>query len=277
MSGGSIGLAWREASQRIDRLDARLLVEHCTGCTHADLIARPERTVTPEQAAQLAVLVARRAAGEPLAYLVGTADFHGLEFAVSPAVLIPRPDTAVLVELAVEHVQQLIAPRIVDLGTGSGIVAVTLAHLCQSAEVTAVDLSPEALGVAQANAARHGARVNFLAGDWYAPLGEERFDLIVSNPPYVVDGDPHLQQNGLNFEPQTALTDGVLGGDGLSCIRAIIAGAPAHLLPGGWLLLEHGYDQAAAVRALLAAAGLVDVASWRDLAGIERVSGARLV
>ena len=272
----TIGEAWRAASQRIERLDARLLVEHVAGCSHTDLIARPERAVTPVQATQLEALVARRAAGEPLAYLVGSADFHGLEFVVSPAVLIPRPDTEVLVELAVQQARQFSAPRIVDLGTGSGIVAVMLAHLCPPAEVTAVDVSSEALDVARINAARHGVRVNFLAGDWYAPLHNARYDLIVSNPPYVVDGDFHLQQNGLPFEPQGALTDGVAGGDGLSCIRAIVDGAPAHLQPGGWLLLEHGYDQAAPVRALLAAAGFSGVASWCDLSGIERVSGGCL-
>jgi release factor glutamine methyltransferase len=263
------------ASQRIDRLDARLLLEYVSGCTHTDLIARPDLAMTPDQATQLAALVARRAAGEPLAYLVGSADFYGLEFFVSPAVLIPRPDTEVLVELAVERAQALEAARIVDLGTGSGIVAVTLARLCPSAEVTAVDVSAGAIDVARINAARHGANVRFLTGDWYAPLGDIRFDLIVSNPPYVVDGDPHLQQNGLNFEPQGALTDGVAGGDGLSCLRVIVEGASAHLLPGGWLLLEHGYDQAASVRALLADAGFSGISSWRDLAGIERVSGGQ--
>lgn len=272
----SIGEAWRAACQRIDRLDARLLVEHVAGCTHTDLIARPERPLTPAQTERLAALVARRADGEPLAYLVGSAGFHGLEFFVSPAVLIPRPDTELLVELAAERARLLDAPRIVDLGTGSGIVAVTLAQLCPGAEVTAVDVSPAALDVARANAARHGVPVNFLAGSWYAPLGSAHFDLIVSNPPYVVDGDPYLLQNGLPFEPQAALSDGVAGGDGLSCLRAVIEGAPAHLRPGGWLLVEHGYDQAAPVRALLAAAGFAEAASWRDLAGIERVSGACL-
>jgi len=271
-----IGAAWRAACRRIDRLDARLLVEHVAGCTHADLIAHPERPLTPDQAARLDALVARRAAGEPLAYLVGSTDFHGREFGVAPAVLIPRPDTEVLVELAAERARPLDAPRILDLGTGSGIVAVTLAHLCPGAAITAVEVSPAALDVARANAARHGVPVNFLAGSWYAPLGAARFDLIVSNPPYVVDGDPHLRENGLPFEPQGALTDGIAGGDGLSCLRAIIDGAPEHLRPGGWLLVEHGYDQAGAVRALLAAAGFSAPASWRDLAGIERVSGGRL-
>lgn len=271
----SIGEVWRAASRRVERLDARLLIEQVTGCTHTDLLARPEQLLLPEQAARLEALLARRADGEPLAYLLGSADFYGCEFIVSPAVLIPRPDSEVLVDLALARARQLAAPRIVDLGTGSGIVAVMLARLCPSATLTAVDVSSAALEVARHNAVRHGVAVNFLAGNWYAPLAGMRFDLIVANPPYVVDGDPHLQQNGLPFEPQTALTDGVAGGDGLSCIRAIVAGAPAHLALGGWLLLEHGYDQAEQVRALFAANGFGEVASWCDTAGIERVSGGR--
>ena len=274
----SLGALWREAGTRIDRLDARLLLEHVAGCTHAELIAHPERELADTQCAQFEALVTRRERGEPYAYLVGSGSFYGFDFAVSPAVLIPREDTEVLVEQALRCVQAMPpgpVPRILDLGTGSGIVAVVLARLCASAAVTAVDVSPAALDVARANAARHGASVRFVEGDWYAPLAGERFDVIVSNPPYVVAGDTHLQQNGLPFEPQLALTDGVAGGDGLSCIRALVDGAPLHLAPGGWLLIEHGYDQAVQVRALMRAAGLADVASWRDGAAIERVSGGR--
>ena len=272
-----IGAAWRRASQRIDRLDARLLLEHVCGCRHADLIAHPERELTEAQAVRFEALLERREAGEPLAYLVGNAFFYGLGFSVSSDVLIPRDDTEVLVDQALEKAVKYLQPKIVDLGTGSGIVAIMLAKRCPGAVVTATDLSPAALGIAQQNAARHGARVRFREGDWYAPLGEDRFDLIVSNPPYVVDGDPHLAQNGLPFEPQTALTDGVEGGDGLACIRAIVDGAPAHLSSGGWLLMEHGYDQAVQVRELLGVAGFSGVASWRDSAGIERVSGGCLL
>ncbi len=271
-----IGDAWRRASQRIARLDARLLLELVCGCTHVDLIAHPERKLLAAEAAQFNVLLARRAAGEPLAYLLGSAFFCGLEFAVSPAVLIPRPDTEVLVQQAKKRAQTFAAPHIVDMGTGSGIVAILLARLCPSAVLTAVDVSSAALDVARTNAARLSAQVRFLEGDWYAPLGAERFDLIVANPPYVADGDPHLQQNGLPFEPQLALTDGTLGGDGLACIRTLIAGAHRHLLPGGWLLIEHGYDQAVKLRELLQAADFADVDSWRDGAAIERVSGGRL-
>ena len=269
-----IGALWRQAGSRIDRSEARQLLQHVGGCSHADLIANPERELAAEQLAQFEALLARREAGEPLAYLLGSAFFYGLEFYVSPAVLIPRPETELLVELARQRGQALAAPRIVDLGTGSGIVAIVLARLCPSAELTALDISAAALDVARNNAGRHGASVRFLEGDWYAPLGAERFDLIVANPPYIAAGDPHLEQNGLPFEPQRALTDGT--SDGLACVRTLVEGARAHLLPGGWLLIEHGYDQAVKVRDLLNAAGFVETGSWRDNAAIERVSGGRL-
>ena len=272
----TLGAAWRQTCQRIDRLDARLLIETLCACTHAELIAHPERELSDAQASQLEALTARREAGEPLAYLLGSSWFYGLEFAVSPDVLIPRPETALLVDLAAERAQRIAAPEMVDLGTGSGIVAVLLARKFPQATVTAVDISPAALAVAKANAERHGAHIDFRAGHWYAPLGEQRFHLIVANPPYVAEGDPHLQQNGLPYEPQTALSDGVAGGDGMACLQEIITGANAHLHPGGWLLLEHGYDQAQKVRRLLEAAGFTGIASWRDEAGIERVSGGML-
>lgn len=270
-----LGEAWRQACRRIDRLDARLLLEHVCGCSHADLIARPELEITESRATRLEELLRRRESGEPLAYLLGSAWFCGLEFNVGPAVLIPRPDTEVLVNVAAEKAIALESPAIVDLGTGSGIVAILIARLCPRAQVTAVNVSSVALDVARVNAQRHGVNIRFREGDWYAPLGDERFDLIVSNPPYVVAGDPHLQQNGLPFEPIQALTDGIVGGDGLACIRRLIDGASAHLHTGGWLLMEHGYDQAVEVRRLLAQAGFDEVASWRDSAGIERVSGGR--
>lgn len=274
----SLGALWRAAGARIDRLDARLLLEHVAGCTHADLIAHPERELSATQCAQFEALVTRRERGEPYAYLVGSASFLGLDFAVSPAVLIPRDDTEVLVEQALRCMRSMSpgrVPRIVDLGTGSGIVAIVLARARPDALVMALDVSRAALDVARANAARHGASVRFVEGDWYAPLAGERFDLIVSNPPYIVAGDAHLAQNGLPFEPQGALTDGVAGGDGLACIRTLVDGAPQHLVPGGWLFIEHGYDQAVQVRALLCAAGFDAVASWCDSAAIERVSGGR--
>jgi release factor glutamine methyltransferase len=192
---------------------------------------------------------------------------------VSPAVLIPRPETEVLIELALEKLRGLVKPTVVDLGTGSGIVAISLALECPAATVAAVDLSDAAIGVARNNAGRLGARVDFRQGDWFGPLADERFDVIVSNPPYVADGDPHLALNGLPFEPQMALTDGA---DGLSCIRRIVADAAGHLNPGGWLLFEHGYDQGEASRNLLTAAGFKAASTFPDLAGIDRVSGAYL-
>lgn len=272
----TIGEAWRIASQRIDRLDARLLVEHLAGCRYAELLAHPTRTLPNELMVRLDGLVQRRMAGEPLAYLLGSAEFHGLEFLVSPAVLVPRPETELLAELAIECLLGRTAPRALDLGTGSGVLAVTIGHFLPAAVLTAVDLSSEALEVAEENARRHEVAVRFLNGDWYSPLAGDRFDLIVANPPYVADGDPHLQATGLPFEPRVALTDGVASGDGLACLRAVIGGAAQHLLPGGRLLLEHGYDQAAEVRALLRTAGFFEVRSWRDLSQIERVSGGRV-
>lgn len=273
----SIGEAWRLARQRIDRLDARRLLEHVAGCSHADLLAYPEKLLSALQTTRLDELVRRRAGGEPLAYLVGSAGFYGREFKITADVLIPRPETELLVELALERLQHMPEPVVADLGTGSGVLAVSLKCHSPQARVVAVDLSPAALAVARRNARLHDAAVRFIEGDWYGPLVGERFDLIVANPPYVAAADPHLENGGLPFEPRMALTDGVRGGDGLDCIRVIVGGAMRHLLPGGWLLIEHGYDQAVAVRHLLRRAGLGGAASWPDLSGIERVSGASLV
>lgn len=269
----NLGQALSAARQKIDRLDARLLLQYATGCTHTDLLARPETEIFAPAYAQFSAWVERRAAGEPLAYLVGEAEFRGRVFMVTPEVLIPRPETEVLIELALARLPGKERPRLVDLGTGSGIVAVSLALECPQAEVFAVDLSSGAISVARNNAGRLGAKVEFREGSWFTPLAGERFDLIVSNPPYVAAGDPHLVLNGLPFEPQMALTDGA---DGLACIRAIVAGAVAHLNPGGWLLFEHGYDQGEASRNLLAEAGFQSPFTHPDLAGIDRVSGAQL-
>jgi release factor glutamine methyltransferase len=264
------------ARRKIDRLDARLLLQHATGCSHADLLARPETPVSAPACDQFAEWVERRAAGEPLAYLVGEAEFRGRLFQVSPAVLIPRPETEVLIDLALERLHGLEAPKVLDLGTGSGIVAISLALECPSASVVAVDVDNGAISVARNNAGRLGAQIDFRVGDWFAPLRDERFDLIVSNPPYVAEGDPHLAQDGLPFEPHLALTDGVAGGDGLACIRHVVAGAPAHLATGGWLLFEHGHDQGPATRNLLNAAAFKAAFTHPDLSGIARVSGGHL-
>jgi release factor glutamine methyltransferase len=253
----------------LDALENRILLCHATGLTRVQLITQAERALDDEEAARLNALVRRRLDGEPIAYIVGHREFFGLAFQVSEAVLIPRPDTELIVELALERLPP--AGRLLDMGTGSGAIAVALAHTRPDAVVTALDVSAAALQVAQANAAANGARVRFLQSDWYAALApDERFDLIASNPPYIAAGDAHLAQGDLRFEPTGALTDHA---DGLSALRTIIGGAATHLQPGAWLLLEHGYDQADAVRALLLAQGYLEVQSWRDLGGIERVSG----
>lgn len=276
----SLGENWRkgqkllaEAGVESARLDARLLLEYVAGCTYTDLLRSPESPLALPAQQVFDEFLARRATGEPLAYLTGEAEFRGRVFQVSPAVLIPRPETEVLIELALEKLRGLAAPTVVDLGTGSGIVAISLALECPSATIVAVDLSKDAISVARNNAGRLRAPVDFRQGDWYSPLGGERFDVIVSNPPYVADGDPHLALNGLPFEPQMALTDGA---DGLDCIRRIVADASAHLNPCGWLLFEHGYDQGEASRNLLTAAGFKAASTFPDLAGIDRVSGAHL-
>jgi len=259
-----------QAGLPLEPLENRILLCHALGLTRVGLITNAERSVSAEEAAQLAALVERRLAGEPIAYIVGQREFYGLPFRVSPAVLIPRPDTELIVELSLER----LAPRarMLDMGTGSGAIAVAVAHTRPDAQVTALDLSDEALAVARANAAANGAKVRFLRSDWFGALEGDTFDLIASNPPYIASGDEHLVQGDLRFEPSGALTDFA---DGLSALRTIVQGAPMHLEGGGWLLLEHGYDQAAAVRALLAQAGYTDVQSWQDLSGIERVSGGR--
>lgn len=255
----------------LDALENRILLCHALGLTRVGLITQSERAITPDEAAQLNALVARRVHGEPIAYIVGRREFFGLDFAVSDAVLIPRPDTELIVELAIERLPA--QGRALDMGTGSGAIAVALAHTRPDAHVTALDVSTDALNVARANATSNAVNVRFLQSDWFAALGEERFDLIASNPPYIAAGDAHLAQGDLRFEPTGALTDHA---DGLSALRTIIQGAANHLNHAAWLLLEHGYDQAAAVRALLSEAGYSDVQSWRDLGGIERTSGGRI-
>ena len=263
-------LGW--AKQRIDLMEARVLLRHVLQCPASRLIAWPETTLESADWARYRELVERRVAGEPVAYLTGEREFYGREFMVTPAVLIPRPDTELLVELAVAHVSGMQRARLLDLGTGSGALAVTLALELEGADVTAIDRSREALWVAMANAARLGASVSFVQSDWFAGLGEERFQLIVANPPYIASADAHLEEGDLRFEPRTALAAGPAGLDDLA---EIVARAPAHLEAEGWLFLEHGYDQASAVRGLLADACFAAIASWKDLAGIERVSGGR--
>jgi release factor glutamine methyltransferase len=263
-------LAALQASLPLDPLENRILLQHVLGISRVALITQSERALTQDEARQLSALVQRRLDGEPIAYIVGQREFFGLPFKVGPAVLIPRPDTELIVELAIERLPR--QGRVLDMGTGSGAIAVSIAHARRDAQVTALDVSPAALALARENAVANSAAVRFLQSDWFEALGDERFELIASNPPYIAAGDEHLSQGDLRFEPAGALTDHA---DGLSALRIIIAGARGHLVAGAWLLLEHGYDQAAQVRELLAAAGYAEVQSWQDLGGIERVSGGR--
>ena len=260
---------------RLEPLEARILIGHALQWTRVQLVTRSQDALNDSQINAIETLFSRRLAGEPIAYLVGVREFYGLDFEVSPAVLIPRPETELLVELATAHLPR--QGKVLDLGTGSGAIAVSVAHLRPDAQVTATDISADALDIAQRNAKRHGTNIQFLLSDWYEQAEHQFagnfFDLIISNPPYIAAGDPHLSEGDLRFEPVTALTDRA---DGLQAIEKIITGAPAHLKAGGWLLIEHGYDQSEAVRTLLQQQGWSEAQSWRDLAGIERVSGARL-
>lgn len=258
------------AANRLPALEARALLAHQLSVPREHLVARPEQAVTPVDAARFSALVERRLQGEPLAYLLGEKEFYGRTFAVSPAVLIPRPETELLVDIALRlgtHRRM----RVLDLGTGSGCIAITLALRRPQWQVCATDLSDDAIEVATRNASRYGAStVSFAKGSWFAPLASDsQFDMIVSNPPYVAGDDPHLA--ALGFEPPAAL---VAGENGLACLRTIIEGAPQRLSADGWLILEHSHDQGSAVRALF------DQGTWRnlrteaDLAGIERVTCA---
>jgi release factor glutamine methyltransferase len=253
------------AASGLSRNEARLLLAAVLGAPIESLVAHPEQAVDADTATRFADLCVRRVQGEPIAYLLGEKEFYGRRFAVSPAVLVPRPETELLIAIALTFLQGLQAPRVLDLGTGSGCIAITLALECPAATVLAVDRSAESLAVARANARQLDARVEFLLGDWYANV-RGRFEVIVANPPYVAADDPHL--SALQREPLHALA---AGADGLADLRHIVAGAPARLNPGGWLAVEHGHDQGGRVRELFARAGFADIETHRDLAGIERV------
>ena len=296
------------------RIEVQMLLQRVLGVSRAYLMAHPEQTLDEAQEVSHRALLQRRLVGEPLAYILGEREFFGLMFRVTPATLIPRSDTELLVELALQRIPipspTTLLPkpspqpsgkttshstrpskndaqvagypacrrgslfRVLDLGTGSGALALSIAHARPEAEVTAVDASPEALEVARENARRLNiANVCLLHSDWFAALADERFDLIVSNPPYIADGDAHLAQGDLRFEPRAALASGA---DGLDDIRRIVADAKEHLKANGWLLFEHGYDQVERARELLRQNGYAEVFSARDLAGIERVSGGRV-
>lgn len=272
--------AWlRDAARRLTqtlalnageaRLEARILLGRALGVERVWLVAHGGDVLPATGCAVAEALLARRLQGEPVAYLLGEREFYGRPFAVSPAVLIPRPETELLVDAALARLPE--NGRALDLGTGSGCLALTLALERPDCAVTAVDQSPQALAVARGNGQHLGARhVQWLEGDWFAPLAaHQRFHVIVSNPPYIEADDPHLAQGDVRFEPRHALA---AGADGLDDLRRLIAVAPAHLEPGGWLLLEHGWNQGEACRTRLTQAGFGDAQTLRDLAGLERVS-----
>lgn len=273
MSSRRVTIREALAASRLPAAEARLLLEHATGWPRVSLIAHPGRELSDPAAREFAALSERRQAGEPIAYLLGEREFYGLSLAVGPEVLIPRPETELLVELALERIAPGSATRVLDLGTGSGAVALAIKHERPDAEVCAVDASSAALEIARSNARRFALAIEFIEGRWFEPLAARRFELVAGNPPYVAQGDPHLSAGDLRFEPREALVAGV---DGLEAIREIAKSAPAHLEAGGWIYLEHGAGQDAEVRGIFARAGLADVRSWPDLAGVARVTAGRL-
>jgi len=264
-------LAYARA-QGLERIDAQMLLCHALQCERAWLISHDDAVLTPAQEARFASDVTQRAQDMPLAYLLGEKEFHGLLLKVTPDTLVPRADTEVLVDWALELLADMAqpSPQVVDLGTGTGAIALALKHRHPAGQLSAVDLSPAALAVARENAQRLRLDVSFLQGDWWQPLAGRRFELIVSNPPYIAGADEHLPT--LRHEPLSALTP---GGDGLSALRVLVDGAPVHLQPGAWLVLEHGWDQADAVVGMLQARGFQSVSSRKDLGGQARVSAGR--
>jgi release factor glutamine methyltransferase len=264
----------RDAGARIDPVDAQWLLVHALGKPRSWLYAHGDDVADAALVARFETLVARRVAGEPVAYLTGRRGFWSFDLTVTPATLIPRVETELLVELALARLPRDREPRIADLGTGSGAIALALAHERPRARVVATDASDAALAVARDNAIALGIdNIDFRRGDWLAALSGERFDLIASNPPYIAGDDPHLGVGDLRHEPAAALASGY---DGLDAIRMIVRDAPAHLVTDGWLLLEHGLEQGRAVRELLHAAGFVDVATEHDLEGRDRVTLGRM-
>lgn len=264
----ALGLDRREA-----RIEARALAVHAWQVETAWLIAHDTDVPDPAQTLAFLALLEQRLAGQPIAYLTGVREFYGRSFQVSSDVLIPRPETELLVEQALLHLPPGQPLRVLDLGTGSGCVAVTIALERPHAIVTAVDRSPAALALAQRNARDLDATVRFLQSDWFAALAGQVFNLIVGNPPYIAAADPHLGRGDVRFEPLAALSS---GSDGLSDLRRIVRDAPAHLAPGGWLWLEHGFEQAELTRRLLREAGLQNVQTRQDAAGLPRISGGQV-
>lgn len=255
------------AASGIDRREARLLLAEVCGFSEASLAASPEQEIPFEVENAFLEFIEKRKSGIPVAYILGRKEFYGLELSVNPSVLVPRPETELLVDLALQRKPA----SVLDLGTGSGAVALAIKHEIAKCRVVAVEADLAALLTAKRNAAKFNLNVDFRHGRWFEPVAGERFDLVVANPPYVAEGDPHLAD--LRYEPRRAL---VSGADGLDAIREIVPAVGAFLRSGGWLLLEHGMGQDGAVRRLLAASGLEGVTTWPDLAGIARVSGGKL-
>lgn len=274
---GSVAEALRQASAALPgadaRADAELLLAAALGKPRAWLYAHADDALEPAAKQDFVALLSRRMRGEPVAYLLGRREFWSLDLEVSADTLVPRPETELLVELALERLPPGAAARVLDLGTGSGAIALAIARERPLATVTAVDASAAALAIARRNGARLGLdRVRFLRSDWFSAVADESFELLVSNPPYLAEDDPHLQEGDLPHEPRSALSSGA---DGLDALRLICAGAPARLAPAGWLLLEHGYAQGEAARGLLRDHGFIEVRTWRDLEQRERASGGR--
>lgn len=276
----SVGEALRIAEQQIEKFDAQYLLSNLLRVSRASLIAHTERSLTHDEAALFSSQLDARASGVPVAQIISKREFYGRDFAINAHVLIPRPETELLITLALAGALSNKLPkmsadiRVCDLGTGSGAIAITLACEAPQCDVTAVDISPLALALAQENAAHLKANVTFIQSNWYGALAKQTFNLILANPPYIARDDPHLSRGDLRFEPHIALTDD--SEDGLASIRTIVNHAPQYLVDGGTLMIEHGYDQAARVREIFIAAGMTEVKSECDLAGIERVTLGRL-
>lgn len=256
------------------RLERTLLLAHVLNATRESVLAHPETILSDELAGEFARLLERRLSGEPIAYLVGLREFFGLSLRITPDVLIPRSDTELLVEASLRRIAEAEPGRVLDLGTGSGAVAIAIAAHRPHMLIEALDVAAAAVTLAADNARMHSvSNVSFHQSNWYSACAEPFYDVIVSNPPYIPSADPHLLEGDLRFEPRIALTP---GDDGLAAIRGIVAGAASRLKPGGWLLFEHGYDQAERCRGLMAEAGFVEIATLHDLAGIERVCEGRM-
>lgn len=271
--GGVTVISALLASSGLPIFEARILACHALNVPRSWLIAHADEVVSDGITPSLESLFRRRREGEPIAYLTGEREFWGMSLAVSPEVLIPRPETELAVERVLELSVGLTSPRILDLGTGSGAIAIALARERPDAKIWASDASSSALAIAKGNAMRHAVRVEFACGEWFAPLHDQYFDIIVSNPPYITDSDPHLSEGDLRYEPRAAL---VGGRDGLDCVRHIADAARAYLVPGGWLVLEHGYDQGEACVRLLEDLGYGGVRDNQDLAGHPRICSGRI-